>query len=125
MLVDTNLFIDLTRQHKPAQEAFKTVLSGQSTSVINKLELIVGTKSKIEMNKALKLLDILEIKVIPINEEISNVAEKLVKTYYHSHNMGTQDALVATTALVYNEELVTRDKKHFQFIPDLKLITPY
>lgn len=125
MLVDTNLFIDLLRQYKPAQETFKIVLFGQSTSIINKLELIVGNKSKIEMNRALKMLNILEIKTLPVNEEVSSLAENLVRTYYHSHNIGTQDALIAATALVYNEELVTRDRKHFQFIPNLKIITPY
>lgn len=125
MLVDTVVFIDLTRGYKNIPPSFRRTLYGQSTSTINRLELIVGLKTRNEIRAIDRLFKALKIIVLPINEDISKTAEWLVENYFHSHGLGIEDALIAATALANNEELVTRNRKHFQFIPNLKLITPY
>lgn len=35
------------------------------------------------------------------------------------------DALIAATALKYKTQLFTRNLKHFDFIPDIKVKSPY
>lgn len=125
MLVDSDIFIDLIRKRRVAKEAFATSLYGQSTSIIVKLELDIGMASKQSIRVVNKLLQNLEIKVLSLNEDISRVAEEIIENFYHSHGIGIEDALIAGTAIVYNEELVTRNRKHFQFIPNLKIIAPY
>ena len=125
MLLDSTAFIDFTREYKPAVEAFNKLLKGQSTSILTKLELVAGKKMKKDIRKIESLLEKLQIKVLPINEDVSKVAEEIFIKYYHSHGIGILDSFIAATALAYDEELATRNKKHFDFIPDLKIITPY
>lgn len=125
MLLDSSVFIDLNRKYPPAVEAFRKVFIGQSTTVVNKLEIIAGLKTKRDIKSIENLLKNLEIKLLPIDEEVSEVASEIFINYYHSHGIGILDSFIAATALVYEEELVTRNLKHFNFIPNLKLIAPY
>src|SRR3972149_3161482 len=111
MLLDSSLFIDLIRKYPPAIEAFKKVLSRQSTSTVAKLEIVAGLKTKKEIKSVEKMLEDLQIKVLPVNEEVTETSEKIFLKYYHSHGIGILDSLIAATALVHNEELVTRNTK--------------
>ena len=125
MLLDTNIFIDLLRGYKPAIDTFKMVLHGQKASCITKFELIIGVKDKKEMNYMFRNLDITNTDFLSVTPEISEKAEFILRSFYLSHGINIEDSLVAATALVHDEELVTRNTKHFDFIPNLKLITPY
>ena len=125
MLLDTSVFIDFLREHGPVMDAFEKALRGQSASVVAKLELIAGLKYKKDIKSIENLFKDLQIEQISVTEEISDVAEKILKNYYHSHGIGILDCFVAATALVYDEELVTSNMKHFDFIPKLKIIKPY
>ncbi|KKQ42645.1 MAG: PilT protein domain protein [Microgenomates group bacterium GW2011_GWC1_37_8] len=125
MLLDSSVFIDLIRKYPPATESFNKVLNRQSASIIAKLELIAGLKSKREIKSIENMFKDLQIKILPMTEEISDMSENIFVKYYHSHGIGILDSFITATALVYNEELVTRNTKHFDFIPNLKLIKPY
>lgn len=125
MLLDSTALIDLQRGYKPARDAFRKKLIGQSASIITKLEIAKGADNKRSMNKILKLLDQMQIKFLPITPIISEKAEELFINYYHSKGIGIRDAFIAATALIHNEKLATRNKKHFDFISNLKLIQPY
>lgn len=125
MLLDSTAFIDFTREYEPAVIAFDKLLYGQSTSIATKLELIVGKKTKKDIKKVDSLLESLQIKILPLTEDISNKAENILVKFYHSHGIGILDSFIAATAITFNEELVTRNTKHFDFIPNLKIITPY
>lgn len=125
MLLDSTVFIDFLRGYEPTVEAFQKSLYGQSTSVTTKLELIIGLNTKKDIKHIESILKNLHINVLPITEDISNFAEKILINYYHSRGIGILDALIAATAIVYDEELVTRNVKHFDFIPNLKIISPY
>jgi tRNA(fMet)-specific endonuclease VapC len=59
---------------------------------------------------------------LAINEKFCNVFIKHYRTFVLSHRPGIADMLIATTVLYYNRPLYTHNKKHFQFIPDIKLI---
>ncbi len=125
MLLDTNVIVDLFRGYKPAELAFQKLLFGQKTSTITKLELIIGERSKQKIKGTLKKLEVLGIEFLPITPEIGDLTEKILSNYYHSHGIGIMDAIIASTAIVYDEELVTQNTKHFSFIPNLKLLKPY
>lgn len=125
MLIDSTPFIDLLRGYPPAKQAFQEILFGQSISVVTKLELAAGSKTKTEIQKIIRLLETLEVAILPITEEVSRTAEELFISFYHSNGLGIQDALIAATAIVNNEELATHNRNHFDFIPNLKLLVPY
>lgn len=125
MLLDSSIFIDLIRKYQPASKAFKKALHGQSTSVVAKLEIVAGLKTKKEIKSIESMFEDLQIKVLPVNEEVTEISENIFLKYYHSHGIGILDTFIAATALVYDEELVTINTKHFDFIPSLKLLKPY
>ena len=72
-----------------------------------------------------KQLKALGIEVLEINENISMIAGDLFEKYYHSHGLGIMDALVAASAIVTKDTLVSHNIKHFTFIKELKLVKPY
>lgn len=125
MLLDTSVFIDLIRKYPPATKAFSETLSGQSASIVTKLELIAGLKSKKEIASIENLFRDFQIILLPITDDVSVTSENIFIKYYHSHGVGILDSFIAATALVYDEELITRNTKHLDFIPNLKLIKPY
>lgn len=48
----------------------------------------------------------------------------LLKNYSMPHGLREFDSLIAATALAYDLTLVTRNEKHYRFIPDLRLQMP-
>lgn len=57
--------------------------------------------------------------MLPINEQIANLALQLSQKYALSHQIGLSDIFIASTALIFNIELRTLNLKDFHFIPDL------
>ena len=125
MLLDTNVFVDLFREYKPAIAAFDRFLYGQKASIMSKLELVAGEKTRKDMIRTIRILENLQIKFLPVTPEVCEEAETIILNYHKSRGIGILDAFIAGTALVYDEELVTRNIKHFEFIPKLKLIQQY
>ncbi len=82
-------------------------------------ELLNGARNKIEYNKL--RLKIEHIRVIPVDENISDIFISLVEKYSLSHHIGIPDTFIAATSLFYNVELYTLNQKDFKFIPNLKL----
>jgi len=48
----------------------------------------------------------------------------LMEKYSLSHKLSIPDALIASTALVYQQELYTLNDKDFRFISELRLYSP-
>ena len=74
------------------------------------------------MNSLDKFLRRFEI--ITTNKTIIDKSIELLKNYRLSHGLLIADALIAATALAMNVSLLTKNKKDYQFVKDLKLI-PY
>ncbi len=62
--------------------------------------------------------------MIRIDEQISEMAVNLLKTYRLSHGLLIPDSLIAATALVTDSRFVTKNQKDYRFIDGLKLL-PY
>ena len=65
-----------------------------------------------------------KLTVLTIFPKISRLAVDLVKQYCLSHKLKLPDAQIAATALLYNAELFTLNRKDFVFIPNLKFHEP-
>ena len=85
------------------------------------MELIVGCRNKEE----LKALDhfLKRFKIIPVNEEISLEAIKLLWQYKLSHGLLIADSLIASTSIIYKTSFLTKNQKDYRYIKKLKLIT--
>ena len=130
MLADTTFIIDVMKQDEAAVQKAKE-LSEASISVLvgtpTIFELYVGVglsvRASEEKEKVLRVL-----KSLPNLQLDVNSASKAGTIYAQRIKEGTkmdpEDAMVAGIAIQNNERLITRNRRHFAGIPDLKL-EPY
>ena len=83
------------------------------------MELYQGARNKQDLAFIKKKVAVFQI--LNTHQEIINLAKQIVEKYGLSHNMKIMDALIAATAMVYDLELMTLNRKHFQFLPQLKI----
>lgn len=124
-LIDTNILIDAIRG-VPAGLSFvagQKQAYGVKISVISTMELIVGCRDKGELAKTQQLVAAMTI--LPVTPRSSRLACSLMESYWLSHGLDIPDALIAATALNRRLTLYTRNVRHFQMIPRLRVISPY
>ncbi len=121
VIFDTNILIELYRGNEVVkQETANLQASVFYISSITAAEFMVGAKDKADLKKIEKQLS--KYTIIPINNEISDIFLDLFKTLTLSHRPGIADTLIAATALYYHLPLYTFNKRHFQFIPGIRLL---
>jgi len=120
LIIDTDVLIWYLRGNKNAQKAI-TANAPFRISVVNYMELLQGLRDKKEYRALQKYIKDRSIEIIQINENISSRAMFFVEDYCLSHAMELGDAIVAATALEYNEILMTANEKHYSFIPNIQL----
>ena len=84
--------------------------------------IVFGARNRQELNNIVS--DMEKLTVLTIFPKISRLAVDLVKQYCLSHKLKLPDAQIAATALLYNAELFTLNRKDFVFIPNLKFHEP-
>jgi len=123
VLVDTDILIDFAGSIQDASEVL-IQLERRSTlaiSAITELELLVGCRNKVELQNTDRLLE--RFQIIPLNEQVSNLATSLIRKYRLSHGLLLADALIAATALDLNCEFVTKNQRDYRFIENLNLLS--
>ncbi len=123
-IVDSDILINLARGDA---EAINCVLqlekiSTLAISSVTQLELIVGCRNKTELRDLEKFLR--RYQILKITDQISDLAVELLKQYFLSHGLLIADGLIAATALIHNQEFITKNQRDFRFIADLNLL-PY
>lgn len=124
VIIDTDILIDAARGVDQAANCLLQVEADSSlaVSVITQMELIVGCRNKKELNALDQFLKRFDI--ISLNQDISDTAADLLRTYRLSHGLLIPDALIAATAMTSGNELISKNQKDYRFIKDLKLL-PY
>lgn len=121
-LVDTDVLVDVSRNNQAAIEFLDQLGDSWSISIITALELIVGARNKREVTQIDQLVAVYS--AIPLTTEIGNSSYGLLRKFAKSHGLRVFDSLIAATAIEENLTLVSRNKKHFQMISNLKLEIP-
>lgn len=120
-LVDSSIFIDYFRK----REKSKTILYKLSknfnvvTSAICHFEIFTGVKESdlVFVNKLFE-----DIEVIQFNKECAFKASEIYKTLKKKNKIiEFRDIFIGATAIVYNLELSTLNKKHFERIDDIRI----
>ena len=121
LLVDTDILIDVGRAERKAVERLKNEESKFSLAVssVTQMELIIGCRNKTELKLLDKFLNKFEI--ISISEEISSKSIELLKKYRLSHGLLIADCLIASTAIIFDISLLSKNQKDYKFIENLKL----
>lgn len=124
LLIDSDVMIELTRKNQKAIDILTKYQERHQLCVssITRYELLIGSRNKSELKDLLELLTFFN--TLSLNHEIAQMAEKLIIDYNLSHNLQLADALIASTALVNDVSLLSRNHKDFHYIKDLRLL-PY
>jgi predicted nucleic acid-binding protein len=118
VIVDTDVLIKAYRGDNIKIKNLHSLKGFYGISVVTAIELIAGAqniKQLSSLNKVLKVYPVLDI-----SELISKNTFQLYKKYVLKSSFGLSDCFIATTAVHYNLELYTDNKKHYNFIEGLK-----
>lgn len=124
--LDSDVLIDLARGYPPAIDLIDGLIAeGErpAISVVSEMELLVGARTKSELRLIAQLTR--RLLVLPISEMISLRARNLCARYGLSHGLTIPDALIAATAIAARSRLLTRNVRHFSYLPSLRLRAPY
>ena len=122
ILVDTDILIDAARCIEDAVNCLQQIEDSSSLAIsaVTQMELIIGCRNKKELKSLEHFLQRFEL--ISLNEQISDTAAALLKTYRLNHGLLIADALIAATAVVSSSHLVSKNQKDYRFIEELDLI---
>ncbi len=117
VLVDTNIFIEI---HRNRDDGLQDVIDNFGKTLINTIvyfELVTGEPDKKRYAQREKYLQKYEL--IHIDPETCELAIDLMRKFKLSNGLEFPDALIASTCIVHSLYLFTKNRKHFEFIPDL------
>ncbi len=123
VICDSDVLIEFLDRgnDKVSEKLLRAGFQNLCISAVTAGELLVGARDK---NHFRRLQDFIsDLILIPITNDISKVYLNLIKQYSLSHRLKVQDALIASTALVFDFELYTSNKKDFRFIKGLRLLS--
>ena len=121
-LIDTDVLIDVQRGFAAAADRFATDRDvGIPGFVV--MELVQDARNSDEVEKALALVDGLEV-VWPSEVECQAALEQFSKLHL-SHGLGLLDALIAATAVGHGGVLNTFNERHYRIFPGLMTLRPY
>lgn len=121
LLLDTDVIVDYLRGHEAALAYIDTLQARPSLSVVVVAELYAGIREGEERSRLEILLK--NANIIPLNEPTAVEGGLLRRQYAKSHNIGLADALIAATAISFQLQVVTLNKRYFPMLNDV--IVPY
>ncbi len=123
LLIDTDIFIDYLKGMSPAKAVFRSKDIDIYCSVLTKKELL--NKPGLKDSERKKIIRILrDLKTISIDPDISLKYSDLLAKYHNNH-LQPPDAIIAATAWSKKLPLLTRNRRHFSYIEEIKLSPIY
>ncbi len=122
VLCDTDILIEFLDRGNDAIKKNLLAIGFQNIAVsaVSASEMLVGARDKKHLATIIQFID--NLIVFPLTSEVSNTHLNLIKNYTLSHKLQIQDALIASTSLVFDIPLYTLNAKDFKFIKGLRLI---
>jgi hypothetical protein len=125
VVVETTILVDYLRGETAAAEYLDEARTHgiRVCSAVTAAELIVGARDRSDLRKIRQLLA--RFHVEPISTADSTRALKWLTRYFHSHNIGFHDSLIAAAAVRLHIPVATLNEKHFRAIPSVRVVRPY
>jgi predicted nucleic acid-binding protein len=120
VLVDTNIFIEIFRNR---DFDLQDLVDGFDRTVVNTIiyfELVRGEPNKKRYAEREDYLRKYEL--IHLDVQTCELSIELMRKFKLSNGLDFPDALIASTCIVHNLYFFTKNRKHFEFIPTLKVI---
>ena len=123
-IVDTDILIDAALQINKAIDCLDGLEQNSmlAISVITQMELFVGCRNKTELGNTKRFLQ--RFQVLKLSDQISDKAIGLLLQYRLSHGLAIPDALIAATAITFNQPFISKNQRDYRFISELRLL-PY
>ena len=123
-IVDTDILIDAALQINKAIDCLDGLEQNSmlAISVITQMELFVGCRNKTELGNTKRFLQ--RFQVLKLSDQISDKAIGLLLQYRLSHGLAIPDALIAATAITFNQPFISKNQRDYRFISGLRLL-PY
>ncbi len=122
IIADTDVLIDFLAAKEPGASRVLAELEDGTlhTTVISRFELLSGAKSAKRNEKIMQLLDALQVLNldVPAADRAAEIRRHLDQK---GHGIGLADSLIAGMAMVHRANLLTRNERHFNRVPGLKL----
>ena len=118
-LFDTDVVIWMMRGNRVAAAAINSAPS-RALSAVSYMEYLHGARNAQEVHVFKKSLDLLQFRILPMTESISEKAVALMEEHALSVRLDPQDALIFATALDYDITLCSGNEKHFRPIRGLR-----
>ena len=120
-LLDTDILIDWLRGKKSALRFFRETKGVFYYSSITRKELLAGCRDTAEIARIQSLLR--TMRIVGIDPIIALKASELVNKYANTP-LHKSDSLIAATAWVKKLVIVTRNRKHFEFVNEIRILAP-
>lgn len=122
IIIDTDILIKGFRGNALIKKNVDQLKGSISISIITALELYQGCNSEKRIILLKEQLD--SYSILKINESISDLAFEIFNAYKPEYDVRPADSFIAATALFFDLELYTDNKKDYQFIKGLKFYHP-
>lgn len=123
-LLDADVLIDFQRGVQASKEWMLSLTTEEAfvTGCVA-LEMVVGSRSRRELDRSIQLLD--KLAVLWHTEQEGKLAWDLARSHSLSSGLSLPDYLIAAQAIERQAKLYTFNAKHFRDIPGLKAEAPY
>jgi len=122
IVIDTDIFVDFFRSYSPCKAWFIGIdWKEVYFSAITEAELLSGR----DCNNEVKLVKTLQLISFGNKVYVDNDVARKAGEFRRKYGVELEDSLIAATAFVNNATLVTRNKKHFEIIKEIKIKVPY
>lgn len=122
IIADTDVLIDYLADHQPFADriAFELERGDLRTTAISRFELLSGAKDAQQEHDIRELLDALS--TIPVDAEAADRAAHVRRELAaRGEEIGMADSLIAGVVLRHDAILLTRNRRHFERVKDLRL----
>jgi predicted nucleic acid-binding protein len=124
MVADTDVLIDFLEGAEPAARRIALELEhqGLATTVISRFELLAGAQSHRQRRLIAELFSALPC--LPLDENAADHAAEVRRTLVSGGlDIGMGDSLIAGIVIAHRGILLTRNRRHFERVPELSLGT--
>jgi len=122
VFIDTDVLIDFGQDQTEAVETMAHLEENYelNVSVIVAMELYAGIRSKKDMRTVEGFLS--DFSISFLTTAISEQAFSLMKEFRPSHGVEINDMFIAATAISTDTAFISKNQKHYRFLPDLNLL---
>ncbi len=115
-LIDTDVLIEYLRGSDQAAEFLEELEGELLISAITVAELFSGARGSDELDALDQFM--LAFEVVPVDEILARAGGQLRQEYHASHGVGLADALIASSAMDREAELVSFNRRHYPMVED-------